>query len=352
MNMCTSAIEKIRVSRFGPFDGSYDLSFVPGINVIVGDNGTGKSQLLKLLYSCTQVLQDESFEHTKTAIQRRIAEKLVGVFCPDSLGRLVTRQQGRAKTEVSVSYEGSRKPLSFSFATNSKSEVRLESMPDDLRKAVPVYLPSRELMSIYPGFVSLYNTHQLEFDETMRDTCALLGLPPLRRNSSSGVVQALQPIEAILGGRVEQVGDRFYLNGRPEGNFEMPLLAEGLRKLSTIARLVQCGVLLDKGYLFWDEPEANLNPASQIAIVQTILALAKNGIQIFLGTHSAFLLRQLFLESKRGDAPSIRLTALRRSGERGTHVDMVQGDDLEDVDLEYLAAIKTEYDQADAILAE
>ncbi len=75
MNMCTSAIEKIRISRFGPFDGSYDLSFVPGINVIVGDNGTGKSQLLKLLYSCTQVLQDESFEHTKTAIQRRIAEK-------------------------------------------------------------------------------------------------------------------------------------------------------------------------------------------------------------------------------------------------------------------------------------
>lgn len=44
--------------------------------------------------------------------------------------------------------------------------------------------------------------------------------------------------------------------------------------------------------------------------------------------------------------------ALRRSGERETHIDLVQGDELEDVDLEYLTAIKTEYDQADAILAE
>ncbi|WP_281258757.1 hypothetical protein [Avibacterium endocarditidis] len=41
---------------------------------------------------------------------------------------------------------------------------------------------------------------------------------------------------------------------------EIPLVAEGLRKLAMVARLVATGTLLDKGCLFWDEPEANLNP--------------------------------------------------------------------------------------------
>lgn len=350
--MSTSAIDLLQVSRFGPFGDACELSFAPGVNVIVGDNGTGKSQLLKLLYSCTQVLQDDSFEHTKTALQHRLAQKLVGVFRPDSLGRLVTRQQGRSKTEVGIAYEGSASPLRFSFATNSKTEVRMESTPAKLQKATPVFLPSRELMSIYPGFVSLYDTHQLEFDETMRDTCSLLGLPPMRRNAR-GVALALRPIEDILEGHVAQVNGRFYLNGRPEGNFEMPLLAEGLRKLSTIAQLVQCGVLVDEGYLFWDEPEANLNPASQVAVVQSIIALARNGIQVFLGTHSAFLLRQLSLDMRQEKSmPSIRFTALRRDGERHTHVRIMQGDGLDDIDLDYLASIRSEYKQADAILSE
>lgn len=350
--MSTSAIDSLHVSQFGPFGGSHELSFAPGINVIIGGNDTGKSQLLKLLYSCTQVLQDDGFEHTKTALQRKLAQKLLGVFRPDALGRLVTRQQGRSKTEVSISYKGANAPLEFTFSTNSKSEVRVESSPAQLQKATPVFLPSRELMSIYPGFVSLYDTHQLEFDETMRDTCSLLGLPPLRRNAR-GVSHALRPIEGILGGHVAQVNGRFYLNGRPEGNFEMPLLAEGLRKLATIAQLVQCGVLLDAGYLFWDEPEANLNPASQEAVVQSIIALARNGIQVFLGTHSAFLLRQLSLDSRREkNVPPIRFTALKRDGERHTQVSVEQGYSLDDIDLDYLTTIQSEYEQADAILAE
>ena len=57
-----------------------------------------------------------------------------------------------------------------------------------------------------------------------------------------------------------------------------PLVAEGLRKLATIYRLVQSGVLLNSGFLFWDEPEANLNPASQKAIVQMVIELANAGV--------------------------------------------------------------------------
>lgn len=40
---------------------------------------------------------------------------------------------------------------------------------------------------------------------------------------------------------------------------EMPLVAEGLRKVAMLARLIATGTLLEQGYLFWDEPETNLN---------------------------------------------------------------------------------------------
>ena len=59
-----------------------------------------------------------------------------------------------------------------------------------------------------------------------------------------------------MGGTIDlDPSGRFYLDLK-SGNMEMHLVAEGLRKLGTFARLIATGSLLDKGYLFWDEPEA------------------------------------------------------------------------------------------------
>jgi predicted ATP-dependent endonuclease of OLD family len=66
-----------------------------------------------------------------------------------------------------------------------------------------------------------------------------------------------------------------------------------------VARLVATGSLLDKGYLFWDEPEANLNPKIIKTIAKTILQIAASGIQVFIATHSLFLLRELHVLKKR-----------------------------------------------------
>lgn len=92
---------------------------------------------------------------------------------------------------------------------------------------------------------------------------------------------------------------RFYLNLNSGGSMEMHLVAEGMRKLAMVARLVATGSLLDKGYLFWDEPEANLNPKVIKTIARTILQIAASGIQVFVATHSLFLLRELHVLQKR-----------------------------------------------------
>lgn len=348
--MSTQAIKKASVSSFGPFDGTYEFNFVPRITVIMGDNGTGKSQLLKLLYACTNVFHDvsDASELLKTNAQRRIAAKLNGVCKPDFLGRLVTRRQGRARADIAIQCEGFNTPLQFSFASNSKTEVKVGAAPSQRLDATPVFLPPYELMSLYPGFVSLYNTRETNFDETVRDACDLLGRSPLRpaaqHEAADGI---LEPLMETLGGDVTEHNGRFYLR-RAEGEFEMPLVAEGLRKLAAIYRLVRSGVLLSSGYLFWDEPEANLNPVSQLAVARTLMKLADNGVQIFLGTHSAFLVRQLELECKTPSDPGLHLIALKRDG---VSVSMAQGSAISDIPLDYLSSFRAEYFQTDCLLA-
>ena len=59
----------------------------------------------------------------------------------------------------------------------------------------------------------------------------------------------------------------------------MHLVAEGLRKLAMILRLAQSGTLVEGGYLFWDEPEANLNPATIRPVARVIRLLAQAGVQ-------------------------------------------------------------------------
>ena len=47
--------------------------------------------------------------------------------------------------------------------------------------------------------------------------------------------------------------------------------------------------------LFWDEPEANLNPRLSQTVVKILLELSKMGVQIFISTHDYVLLKEFQL---------------------------------------------------------
>ena len=121
-----------------------------------------------------------SFLPTKTLLQTRVAEKLVAVLRPESLGRLARRRQGRERCALRFGFDDPRLDIGYSFTTSSKSEVDIDHLPTAWVEKPPVFLPTRELLTIYPGFVSVYENHYLEFEETWRDTCLLLGAPALR----------------------------------------------------------------------------------------------------------------------------------------------------------------------------
>ncbi len=273
---------------------SIDLQFSPHLNIIVGENGTGKTHLLKVLYavlttSYGQSRKSTSEKPTKTAMQTLLAEKLVGVFRAESLGRLTRRNAGRERCQIEFGFDHPQFNLAFSFANNSKTEVVLSQTPDDWLDVPSVYLPTRELLTIFPNFVAVYDSHYLEFEETWRDTCSWLGAPLQRGINQEKSRNLLEPLETAMGGSLTLGHNgRFYL-----GSLEMPLVAEGQRKLAMLAQLIATGVLSDQSFLFWDEPEANLNPVLIKAIASSIINLSKAGIQIFIATHSLFLLREL-----------------------------------------------------------
>ena len=127
----------------------------------------------------------------------------------------------------------------------------------------------------------------------------------------------------------------------------MHLVAEGLRKLAMIARLIATGQLVERGCLFWDEPEANLNPRLVTLVARTILELCKGGIQVFIATHSLFLMRELDILA-RGDtfkAVPTRYFGLHKTPE-GVLVN--QGDTVDDIG--EITSLDEELSQSDRYL--
>ncbi|MBP7545007.1 MAG: AAA family ATPase [Acidovorax sp.] len=336
-------LNKAVIKNFGPLPND-EYRFASGLNVIVGENGLGKSHLLKLLYTVLKVNADAK-EFTKTALQKSYAEKLVGVFRPDALGRLVKRKQGNDRCEVRLDMHDASQSSAFSFATGAKTAVQVDIAPLSERHQPPAFIPTRELVTLCPWFGPLYDNYHLRFEESWRDTVSLLGAPSVKGPREKKAAELLKPLEEAMGGKVvvDSGTGEFYLSIPGEGNMEMPLVAEGLRKLAMLARLISTGALLDKGYLFWDEPETNLNPKLIKVLARSILTLCQQGIQVFIATHSYFLLKELDLLSRQYSVEQCFLSLVASGPDQG--VTLQQARRL--LDLETVVALDEELAQYD-----
>jgi predicted ATPase len=328
-----------------------DFEFASGLNVIVGENGSGKSHVLKAAYTIEAVMargerDSGSSAPTKNYLATALAKKMRSVFRPDDLGRLARRQSGRSRCEIEASFKTKSHRLGFSFNTSSKTEVTIDRLPTRWESNSPVFLPTRELLSIYPGFVSLYETTALPVEEIWRDTCILLGAPLARGPRLAEITRLLDPLEDQLGGKVVLDQDRFYLKTQM-GQIEAHLVSEGLRKLAMIARLIATGSLIGTGSLFWEEPEANLNPKLIKQVARTILQLCQSGIQVFVASHSLFLMRELdiHLRSDEFRKVSAKFFGLHPDDEGMT---VLQGDAVDEIGT--IDALQEELSQSDRYL--
>lgn len=309
-------INYLNIKNFTGFsEARFDFS--DGLNIIIGDNSTGKSHLLQLAYAITHVWYDAKQEKMLKQIasdddenwwwQRHIAEKLanklVKVFKPETLGHLHRLgQKEPAEIEAQISSTAETKTVDdmvkFQFSETSKTEVQLIQQPTFILNTKPIFLPVKEVLSWYPGFTALYNQYRLAIDETYYDLCETLGNPLLNYPDKT----LIEPLEKIIGGQVKLESDHFYIDYPEQGKREISLVAEGLRKIAMLSYLIANNSLTKGSILFWDEPENNLNPSMIKRVADLLLQLVKSGVQIIFTTHNLFLMKELALQI--GNSPS------------------------------------------------
>jgi len=322
-------IKRIKIKNF-TLISEETIEFSDGLNIVIGENSVGKSHILKLAYALVRVSYEaatSNIKPNKKLLERMIGEKLINVFKPDTLGRLVQRAVGRKKCEIEIIFKNNQCNFSFSFSTASKTDVTITKMSDLCTMDAPLFFPTREVISIFPGFTSLYRDRHIEFDETYYDLCLALEATILKGPRLNNVRLLIDPLEEIIGGQVKIENGRFYLAIPGKGNMEVSLVAEGLRKIAMLAYLITNGSLKDKGMIFWDEPETNLNPKIIKLIAKTLIKLTESGIQVFIATHSLFLLREL--EILNNDNVNQQYIGLNRVDDI---VQLSQGKSIDDID--------------------
>ncbi|MBF0126093.1 MAG: ATP-binding protein [Magnetococcales bacterium] len=161
--------------------------------------------------------------------------------------------------------------------------------------------------------MTMYDKYQMEFDETYYDILKLAMLPPRRGPYAEKDKEILEIISKLIGGRVIAEGENFFLRHR-NSNLEMHLVAEGYRKLALIWQLLHNGALLEGTTLFWDEPEANLNPFLMQPVTNILLLLAQRGIQVFVATHDYTFLKELDLQKEQTPVTFFALSEMKEKG--------------------------------------
>lgn len=346
-DMATSGgIRSLSVENFTAFSEA-TLNF-SNLNVIVGDNETGKTHLLKMAYSilvsCRMPdggtadnkngsdVSETGGRPTVADLEPALAAKLAAVFRPKNqrVGRLVRRRRGYNKCSVKLEMADEIASIKFGFSTRAP-KIDIDECPSVWHDALPVFLPTQEMLALPPEFLWLYKEYVTEFDETWRDTRKLLGAPSLRGRPSAIATELSGLLKKAIDGSVmfDKSNRRFYLRRR-NSLLEILSVAEGTRRVGTLSHLAATGQLNNANCLFWDMPESNLNPKTMRVVADAISRISRSGTQVFLATHSLFMLRELeLLQRKYGEERYLRYFALEKKKD-GVVVN--QADDLNDID--------------------
>lgn len=338
-------ITKLSLKNFAAFK-ELEIDFSSRINVIIGGNGTGKTILLKAAYAlCSGALSLRNIsKSTKGEIRDAITSKLARVFLPmeGKIGRM--RRYGssdKAKLEAVFS---SDEKLSISFHSNSKSVAIDENIDYGRYNYSPVFIPTKEVLSILAGVSSEKSDketiHSL-FDDTCLDLCNQIRNPaePISTEKidlDPRFGSVFPDIANAIGGRFEfdnqsyffqqgryeerrvkgqhQYGDRAETVFKPlkGSKISNSMTAEGFRKIGILQQLLANGSLNpgSSSALFWDEPEANMNPNLMKMIVDILLLLSRNNQQVILSTHDYFLLKWFDILADSGKDDHVSFHAL------------------------------------------
>lgn len=303
----SNGLQRLELKNFTAFS-DIAVDFSPKINVIIGENSTGKTHLLKAAYALCSAgtLSKKTPDINKDDLTAALTTKLMRLFVPldDKLGKM--HHQGASdQAYMKVQFANGQK-IACTFFNNSKLLEIVSNSHDWQDSAEAAFIPTKEVLSFMKGFSSLYEKYGLSFDQTYQDICILLDLPEMRAELRHAKNKwAMDEIRSICGGHFVFYGGGKVTFKTDDSEYSANSMAEGFRKIGMLSRLLETGSIQPgvSGPLFWDEPEANLNPKLMRMLVQILLELSRNGQQIILATHNYVLLKyfDLLMDKKKDD---------------------------------------------------
>lgn len=295
-------LKRIKLENYTVFeDQTIDLG--KGINVLIGENGTGKTHIMKLLYSACQAADPKvSF-----------SQKIVWTMLPDDfkISRLITRQQGNhsATVRITAADQTSKQDrvLTITFSKKTtKWEAKVtgeKGWETSFAGINSTFIPAKEILSNSYNLNAAVDKNNVRFDDTYLDILNAAKVDISRGRNSAERDVMLKQLEQIIQGTVayDARKDEFYLK-KGSSYQEFNLVAEGIRKMALLWQLVKNGTLEKGSILLWDEPEANINPSYIEIIVKLLVELQRRGVQIFVSTHDYMLASYFEVVKQEGDS--------------------------------------------------
>ena len=299
-------VTKIKLENFTAFK-DLEVEFSPGINALVGANGTGKTHLMKACYAaCLSFGMNHAF-----------LERIIGVFLPSGrLGKGLLHQ-GTEGGGALIEVESGPSQVSMTLTAQGlgSSTSVIGEWPFGVEAA---YIPVKEMLANSPGFLSLHAAREIHFEDVYREILFKAYLPAFREPVGETHRNMLANLEQVIGGKVTVRGEEFFLSNE-ETDIEFTLVAEGWRKLGLLWLLIGNGILREGSVLFWDEPEANLNPKMFRVVIEVLLELQRAGVQVFFATHDYVILKELDLQMTEDDAVAFHSLYRDETGEIACH---------------------------------
>jgi hypothetical protein len=304
----------LQCAKFGPFE-EFVWNDIAKLNVIVGANDTGKSHLLKLMYALARGVEDFTarIDSDKPTWAKVLAEKMVWTFEPHEgkVGNLVHRGANAAIVHGTLCNED------YPFSFGPKAGADASDFADVSKEIRPqpnlhaVFIPPKEVLTSLNAIALVRERRTFGFDDTYVDLVRALRLDPVQAVLPMELQRVLDNLDKLLGGRIVTEQGRFFFE-RDGEKYGMTHTAEGIKKIGILARLIENAELRRNTILFLDEPEVNLHPKAARALVRMLVDLSQAGVQIFVATHSYFVLKQFEILARQKQE-SVMLCSLERN---------------------------------------
>jgi AAA15 family ATPase/GTPase len=305
-------ISKIELENFSAFK-NIELDCSSQINIIIGENSCGKTQILKAAYALSKISTIQNDKGSEESIKRL----LTGLFKPRNrmVGGLVNNRVG---SDCSISIEDGY-GISFGLEIQSKSDSTVTiNGTQEVDVETGVFIPTKEVLTLLPALErGAVDDNQLKalFDSTIVDLCKIFiereaknekqllnsdqrlgGVLKLLGENIGGQYRYKDKDHYFVAGKYEEYKEKkkeYWFKSELDSELSTTMTAEGYRKIGMLQQLILNGGINNsaKSSLFWDEPEANLNPKLMKMVVKSLLDISRNGKQIFIATHEYVLLK-------------------------------------------------------------